>query len=766
MRVDLLRVVVLAGFASFVGSAVMGCAVREGTTDATLNLDVQLGDTGPRPGTCARDLDCADRIACTIDHCDEGACTHEPCTDCCMGALVCDEALGCVPAPQPCTTDSECRDAFACTLDRCRDRTFCEHVPESSLCRAGEICLGAVGCIPTPPDSCERDADCASTNACAAVWRCEPEFGCAFVSALDCDDDDACTADSCDATSGDCVHAPPDVDGDSFVDEACGGDDCDDGDDTVSPSAPDLCGDAIDQDCDGEADEGCCEAGLACTTTCSTTGTTTCMPDGSEGPCMPPAELCNGVDDDCDGMRDEACCMPGIACPTSCGSTGTTVCAPDGTSSCAPPAELCNGIDDDCDGMRDEACCVVGAPCTTTCGSTGATACAPDGTATCVPPAESCNAADDDCDSMIDDGFACRVGVSTTCATSCGSTGTRMCLPGCTLDGTCAPPAETCNGVDDDCDATCDDGFTCCAGSSRACSTFGFFAGTALCRGDCSSFDTSTCSNCGNGTRNMGEQCDGVDLAGATCTSLGMGFSSGTLRCAAGCNYDTSSCSRCGNGAVDSGEVCDGTMLGGNTCSSIGMGFAPGGTLRCNASCGWDTTSCTRCGNGTIDSGEQCDGTNLGGSSCTTIPGGFTGGSLSCTAGCAFNTSSCTSPMPWNPTGTYSITPGVAYMCAYVSWLGYYAVDFSFGSVGFGDDGTTMTVTGTGLPCAPTGPSPRSSPTRSFNLSCTAAGSCNETYRFTGMFTSDNAWTGTFTATYSGSCLDCTMQTRTVSGSR
>lgn len=691
------------------------CAVRsDGGLDATLGLDVHLPDTGPPPGLCARDLDCADRIACTIDHCEGGACTHEPCADCCMGSLVCDEILGCVPAPQPCTTDGECRDAFPCTLDRCRDRSFCEHLPESALCGPREVCLGAVGCIEEPPSSCVEDADCASRNACAAVWRCEPEFGCAFVSALDCDDGDACTVDACDRDAG-CVHEAPDADGDGFVDAGCGGPDCDDEEDTVSPSAPELCGDGVDQDCDVSVDEGCCEAGLACSTGCGSSGTTSCAPDGSSGPCLAPVETCNGVDDDCDGMRDEECCAAGSPCTTACGSTGSTVCAPDGAARCVPPAEICNDRDDDCD-------------------------------------------------TSIDDGFACRVGASMSCTTTCGSTGTRACLPGCVLDATCAPPAEICNGVDDDCDASCDDGFACCAGSTRACSTVGFFSGTALCRGDCSGFDTSACTNCGNGTRDAGEACDGIDLGGASCTSLGAGFSGGALRCAAGCALDTSGCSRCGNGALDAGEACDGTNLAGATCSSLGMGFAPGGTLACGLGCAFVTAGCSRCGNGAIDAGEACDGANLGGASCLSVSGGFSGGTLTCTPGCALDTSGCTRPTPWSPTGTYTISPSVSYMCA--SFFGVSLVDFSFASVGFADDGATLTATGTGLPCAPTGGSPRSSPTRSFDLACTAPGSCAETYRFVGMFTTDHAWTGTFIATYAGSCLDCVMQSRPISGAR
>ena len=46
---------------------------------------------------------------------------------------------------------------------------------------------------------------------------------------------------------------------------------------------------------------------------------------------------------------------------------------------------------------------------------------------------------------------------------------------------------------------------------------------------------------CGDGTVNLpGELCDGADLDGNSCTSLG--FLGGTLRCTAGCTLDTSAC--------------------------------------------------------------------------------------------------------------------------------------------------------------------------------------------------------------------------------
>ena len=45
----------------------------------------------------------------------------------------------------------------------------------------------------------------------------------------------------------------------------------------------------------------------------------------------------------------------------------------------------------------------------------------------------------------------------------------------------------------------------------------------------------------------------------------------------------------CGNGAVGAGESCDGTDLGGRSCASLGF---LGGTLGCTAGCTFDTTAC------------------------------------------------------------------------------------------------------------------------------------------------------------------------------
>jgi Protein of unknown function (DUF1566) len=152
---------------------------------------------------------------------------------------------------------------------------------------------------------------------------------------------------------------------------------------------------------------------------------------------------------------------------------------------------------------------------------------------------------------------------------------------------------------------------------------------------------------CGNGVVDGTEVCDGTDLRGASCAS--MGLASGGLACAASCGLDTSGCtpivippSTCGNGVVDFTEQCDGTNLAEASCASLGLAF---GTLRCTSGCAYDTAVCAAstvpsCGNGVREPEEQCEGDNFGGFSCSLL--GFTaGGALACGANCAFELSGC-----------------------------------------------------------------------------------------------------------------------------
>lgn len=72
-------------------------------------------------------------------------------------------------------------------------------------------------------------------------------------------------------------------------------------------------------------------------------------------------------------------------------------------------------------------------------------------------------------------------------------------------------------------------------------STFYFLlSSSVLADGGGVTLTVTVSASCGNGVVGTGEQCDGSNLAGATCVS--QGFASGTLSCNANCTFNTSSC--------------------------------------------------------------------------------------------------------------------------------------------------------------------------------------------------------------------------------
>jgi cysteine-rich repeat protein len=135
------------------------------------------------------------------------------------------------------------------------------------------------------------------------------------------------------------------------------------------------------------------------------------------------------------------------------------------------------------------------------------------------------------------------------------------------------------------------------------------------CRTDCRT------AYCGDSVIDSGEACDGDNLAGETC--VGRGFTAGQLRCSSTCQLDESPCTTCGNGTAegtsgqDGYEECDGPDLRGATCNSLGKAE---GSLQCGASCTYDISRCSGvlCGNAVLDAGEACDdGNQLSGDGCS-----------------------------------------------------------------------------------------------------------------------------------------------------
>ncbi len=418
----------------------------------------------------------------------------------------------------------------------------------------------------------------------------------------------------------------------------------------------------LDDDCDGTADENNPGGGASCMTgqmgVCSA-GTRTCTSGmlQCQRNVAPSAELCDGADNNCNGQTDETFNL-GQACTTGllgvCGA-GTNQChASNGTAICRQTtmssAETCNNLDDNCDGTIDNG--VPTSACTTgqqgVC-SAGTRQCQAGGMSVCVrttaPSAEICDGLDNNCMGGVDEGF--NVGGSCTVAGQQGrcAMGTLSCNAGGTQCTGPSPATEICNGIDDDCDGTTDEGLTggaCNTGQQGVCS-----AGTLTCSGG-----TSTC------VRNVApspEICDGLDnnCAGGVdegtstmmaCTTGQQGVcSAGTMRCQSGtqqCVRTTGpSTETCNN--VD--DDCDGTVDEGVTrvcyagAAGTFTGTCPGANCNPHGACDGVTQACSAgvfpactaatpgqtfpgvesCNN--ID--DDCDGTTdegLSGGACTT----------------------------------------------------------------------------------------------------------------------------------------------------
>lgn len=98
---------------------------------------------------------------------------------------------------------------------------------------------------------------------------------------------------------------------------------------------------------------------------------------------------------------------------------------------------------------------------------------------------------------------------------------------------------------------------------------------------------------CGNGTVDVLEQCDGAELASATCREFG--YYHGTPTCTMACVVSPSGCyGRCGDGDVEPlfGEYCDGNLPPG-TCLTYGL---DGGYLGCSDACSPGIDHCERFG--------------------------------------------------------------------------------------------------------------------------------------------------------------------------
>jgi outer membrane protein assembly factor BamB len=128
-----------------------------------------------------------------------------------------------------------------------------------------------------------------------------------------------------------------------------------------------------------------------------------------------------------------------------------------------------------------------------------------------------------------------------------------------------------------------------CDGAAPLQCPAGYKPGATTCTAGCK-VDLSPCvlATCGNNQVDPGEECDGP--INTNCGSFGPGlFGNETPLCLANCKADISMCVYCGNGKLDVNEACEGGELQGATCSSLGAGS---GELGCSQ-CQLDLSGCS-----------------------------------------------------------------------------------------------------------------------------------------------------------------------------
>ncbi len=309
----------------------------------------------------------------------------------------------CVPA-SPNDPANDC-DLDGCTVAQgdCADSPALN--PSASLIRgsgcptgaAAEVCDGNDNnCNGLPDDNvpaqrCFTGAGGTFSGTCPGP-TCTPRGLCrAGSAACTAGTYGACTgqtlpaAEICDSQDNDCNGSADnglvvDVDGDGSracltcqapASPAC---DCNDGSRAIRPGAVESC-DAIDNNCNGQVDEGSGPGGKMSQNCYSgptgTQGLGRCLAGlrvcnatvpgmSSFGACMgevvPTAKVCNGMDDDCDGVRDDGFDQDsdGFLSCAACNNAMNCDCN-DSDPAIKPGAvELCDTIDANCNGRLDD----------------------------------------------------------------------------------------------------------------------------------------------------------------------------------------------------------------------------------------------------------------------------------------------------------------------------------------------------------------------------------------------------------------------------
>ncbi len=207
-----------------------GCAAAGNCCD---DYEAVCGGGGTR-GSCTSDAQCDDGLPCTLDTCSAGKCAHTPGANQCLidGKCVAAGTAGpgmclvCAPLAKATgwsmDVGGSCDDGKACTSnDACTAQGSCAGTPTPGCCVSDAECASTLPCsvgtcdagtntctYTAKPGCCSKDSDCTGNAQPCQVLYCNAALGaCDVKTATDgaaCTDGDGCTVgDAC--TAGFCV---------------------------------------------------------------------------------------------------------------------------------------------------------------------------------------------------------------------------------------------------------------------------------------------------------------------------------------------------------------------------------------------------------------------------------------------------------------------------------------------------------------------------------------------------------------------------------
>ncbi len=257
-----------------------------------------------------------------------------------------------------------------------------------------------------------------------------------------CSQDQECRSGVCVEKTETCI----DQDQDGFGQNCPMGNDCDDFNFEVKSDAIEVC-DGIDNNCNHLVDEGdlCLNEQF-------------CQDGSCIFECVADVEICDGIDNDCNHEVDEGnICPDGQLCQNG-----------DCVNEC-PEEEFCDGIDNNCNNLIDEGdICLPNQFC-----QEGE--CVDE----CIVSEEICDNTDNDCDQIVDEdvfgaGIDCNTNLDRDSICYAGLT---ACVNGrMTCQPIIMPEAESCDGIDNDCDGdtdendeipVCNNGYSCHNGQCK-----------------------------------------------------------------------------------------------------------------------------------------------------------------------------------------------------------------------------------------------------------------------------------------------------------